>query len=86
MLQVLGALVQLDIAGDIWEEVFEEALAVLPLASDDALAAAASFLLKAAAECQQLPQAVSQAQERVPQIKNAAMLGVGHDVGLPVKC
>ena len=58
-MQELGALVQLELARETWEEVVQEALAVLPQASDDALAAAASFVLKAAAECDQLPEAVS---------------------------
>lgn len=58
-MQELGALVQLELARETWEEVVQEALAVLPQASDDALAAAASFVLKAAAECDQLPKAVS---------------------------
>ena len=43
----------------LWAQVLQEAVLLLPYSSDDALAACLSFVLKAAAECQQLGPAVS---------------------------
>ena len=57
--QIIGALVQMQLDAPLWAQVLQEAVLLLPYSSDDALAACLSFVLKAAAECQQLGPAVS---------------------------
>lgn len=56
--QMLGALSQLEVSSDIWEQVLHQGLEILPELVDEPLAAVMSFVFKAAAESQQLPQAV----------------------------
>lgn len=56
--QVLGALSQMEVGSDVWEQVLQQALELLPDSTDEPLAAVMSFVFKAAAECQQLPRAV----------------------------
>ena len=57
--QMLGALSQLEVSSDVWEQVLQQALDVIPDLVDEPLAAVMSFVFKAAAECQQLLHAVS---------------------------
>lgn len=58
MVQVLGALSQMEVGSDVWENVLQQALEILPDSNEEPLAAVLSFVFKAAAECQQLPRAV----------------------------
>lgn len=55
---MLGALSQLEVSSDIWEQVLQQALDILPELVDEPLAAVMSFVFKAATESQQLLQAV----------------------------
>jgi hypothetical protein len=55
---MLGALSQLEVSSDIWEQVLQQALDILPELVDEPLAALMSFVFKAAAESQQLLRAV----------------------------
>lgn len=55
---MLGALSQLEVSSDVWEQVLQQGLDVLPELVDDPLAAVMSFVFKAATECQRLPLAV----------------------------
>lgn len=56
---MLGALSQLEVSSDIWEQVLQQALDILPELVDEPLAAVMSFVFKAATESQQLLRAVS---------------------------
>lgn len=56
--QMLGALSQLEVSSDIWEQVLQQALDILPELVDEPLAALMSFVFKAATESQQLLRAV----------------------------
>jgi hypothetical protein len=56
--QVLEALSHLDVSSEVWQHILQQALDALPESNDEPLAAAMSFIFKAAAECQQLPHAV----------------------------
>jgi len=55
---MLGALSQLEVSSDIWEQVLQQALDILPELVDEPLAAVMSFIFKAATESQRLLQAV----------------------------
>lgn len=55
---MLGALSQLEVSSDIWEQVLHQGLEILPELVDEPLAAVMSFVFKAATESQQLSQAV----------------------------
>jgi len=55
---MLGALSQLEVSSDIWEQVLQQALDILPELVDEPLAAVMSFVFKAATESQQLLRSV----------------------------
>ncbi|KAH9300653.1 hypothetical protein KI387_012236, partial [Taxus chinensis] len=56
LLPVLGALHQLEIGSEVWEQVLCQALGMLTVFNDDPLAAVIGSIFKAAAHCQQVPQ------------------------------
>nr|XP_024363915.1 uncharacterized protein LOC112276652 [Physcomitrium patens] len=62
--QMLGALSQLEVSSDIWEQVLQQALDILPELVDEPLAAVMSFVFKAATESQQLLRAVAAVRRR----------------------
>ncbi|KAH7443293.1 hypothetical protein KP509_02G028800 [Ceratopteris richardii] len=64
-LPVLGALSQLEISGNVWEMVMDQALKILPDSNDEPLAAAMSFAFKAAAKCGRLLQTARAVRERL---------------------
>ncbi|KAF3779789.1 Ubiquitin carboxyl-terminal hydrolase 13 [Nymphaea thermarum] len=57
-LPVLSALGQLEFGAEVWEKVLCQALELLPDSNDEPLAAAISFVFRAASQCQHMPQAV----------------------------
>ncbi|XP_010250219.1 PREDICTED: uncharacterized protein LOC104592509 isoform X2 [Nelumbo nucifera] len=57
-LPVLGALSQLEFGSEVWERVLFQAFRLLTDSNDEPLAATISFILKAASQCQHIPQAV----------------------------
>nr|PNR60391.1 hypothetical protein PHYPA_003184 [Physcomitrium patens] len=61
---MLGALSQLEVSSDIWEQVLQQALDILPELVDEPLAAVMSFVFKAATESQQLLRAVAAVRRR----------------------
>ncbi|XP_024360999.1 uncharacterized protein [Physcomitrium patens] len=63
-LPMLGALSQLEVSSDIWEQVLQQALDILPELVDEPLAAVMSFVFKAATESQQLLRAVAAVRRR----------------------
>jgi hypothetical protein len=50
----LEALSQLDVGSEVWQHILQQALDALPESNDEPLAAAMSFIFKAAAECHRL--------------------------------
>ncbi|BBN19328.1 hypothetical protein MPTK1_8g09710 [Marchantia polymorpha subsp. ruderalis] len=67
-LPVLGALSQMEVGSDVWEQVLQQALELLPDSTDEPLAAVMSFVFKAAAECQQLPRAAMAVRGRLKKL------------------
>ena len=56
--QVFGALSQLECRTEVWERILLQSFALLADSNDEPLAATMDFILKAALQCQHLPQAV----------------------------
>ena len=56
--QVFGALSQLDCSTEVWERILFQSFALLADSNDEPLEATMDFILKAALQCQHLPQAV----------------------------
>lgn len=67
-LPVLGALSQLEIGNEVWEQVLHEALGMLSVYNDEPLTAVISTIFKAASECQQVPQAVGAVRGRLKKL------------------
>ncbi|CAM6084873.1 unnamed protein product [Calypogeia fissa] len=67
-LPVLGALSQMEVGSDVWEQVLQQALEILPDSNEEPLAAVLSFVFKAAAECQQLPRAAMAVRGRLKKL------------------
>eukprot|EP01018_Ginkgo_biloba_P001927 Gb_20787 [translate_table: standard] len=67
-LPVLGALSQLEVACEVWEQVLYEALKMLPVFNDEPLAALMNFIFKAASECQQLSPVASAIRGRLKKL------------------
>ncbi|PSS17762.1 Ubiquitin carboxyl-terminal hydrolase [Actinidia chinensis var. chinensis] len=55
---VFGALSQLDCSTEVWERILFQSFALLADSNDEPLEATMDFILKAALQCQHLPQAV----------------------------
>ncbi|XP_077237945.1 uncharacterized protein LOC143879445 isoform X2 [Tasmannia lanceolata] len=64
-LPVLGALSQLEFGSEVWERVLFQGFKLLTDSNDEPLAAALSFVFKAASQCQHLPQAVRAVRSRL---------------------
>ncbi|KAH0465420.1 hypothetical protein IEQ34_005523 [Dendrobium chrysotoxum] len=62
---VFGALSQLDLCCDVWENVLFQAIEILTDSHDESLVAVISFVFKAAAQCQHFPQAVRAVRSRL---------------------
>lgn len=58
VLQVFGALSQLDCGSEVWERILFLSLELLSDSNDEPLAATINFIFKAASQCQHLPEAV----------------------------
>lgn len=67
-LPVLGALSQLEIGNEVWEQVLREALGMLSVYNDEPLTAVISTIFKAASECQQVPQAAGAVRGRLKKL------------------
>ncbi|KAL3745450.1 hypothetical protein ACJRO7_014537 [Eucalyptus globulus] len=63
--QLFGALGQLECGIGVWEHLLGQTLEFLQDSNDEPLAANIGFVFKAAAECQQLPQAVRSVRDRL---------------------
>lgn len=58
ILQVFGALCQLEFGREVWERILYQAFELLTNSTGDHLVAAMTFVFKAASHSQHLPQAV----------------------------
>ncbi|XP_024544379.1 uncharacterized protein LOC9654920 [Selaginella moellendorffii] len=61
----LGALVQLDLNTEVWEQILQHALRIFAHSEDEALIIIITYIFKAAAKCYQLPQAVKAVRGRL---------------------
>ncbi|PKA57938.1 Ubiquitin carboxyl-terminal hydrolase 13 [Apostasia shenzhenica] len=64
-ISVLGALSQLEFGSEMWQHVLLQAFEILADSHDEPLVSAISFIFKAAAQCQHLPQAVRAVRSRL---------------------
>lgn len=67
-LPVLGALSQLEIGNEVWEQVLCEGLGMLLVYDDESLTAVISTIFKAASGCQQVPQAAGAVRGRLKKL------------------
>lgn len=58
VLQVFGALSQLECGSEVWERILFQSFELLSDSNDEPLAATINFIFKAASQCQHLPEAV----------------------------
>lgn len=58
VVQVFGALSQLECGSEVWERVLFQSFELLTDSNDEPLAATIDFIFKAASQCQHLPEAV----------------------------
>uniref|UniRef100_A0A5B6Z2T5 MATH domain-containing protein n=1 Tax=Davidia involucrata TaxID=16924 RepID=A0A5B6Z2T5_DAVIN len=64
-LPVFGALSQLECSSEVWERVLFQSFELLADSNDEPLAATVDFILKAALQCQHLPEAVRSVRVRL---------------------
>lgn len=62
---VFGALSQLECGTDVWERILGQSFELLTDANDEPLAATIDFIIKAALQCQHLPEAVRSVRDRL---------------------
>ncbi|KAF7079512.1 hypothetical protein CFC21_083732 [Triticum aestivum] len=67
-LPVFGALSELEFDADVWKRVSFHALELLSDSNDEPLVAAISYVLKAASQCQHIPQAVRAVRWRLKRL------------------
>ncbi|GMH07027.1 hypothetical protein Nepgr_008867 [Nepenthes gracilis] len=64
-LYIFGALCQMECSSEVWEHVFLQSFGLLAGLNDEPLAVAINFVLKAAFQCQCLPEAISSVRVRL---------------------
>lgn len=67
-LPVFGALSQLECSSEVWEHVLFQSFVLLADSNDEPLAATINFILKAATQCQHIPEAVRSIRVRLKQL------------------
>lgn len=67
-LPVFGALSQLECSSEVWERVLFQSFTLLGDSNDEPLATTINFILKAATQCQHLPEAVRSIRVRLKQL------------------
>ncbi|KAJ7958792.1 Ubiquitin carboxyl-terminal hydrolase [Quillaja saponaria] len=65
---VFGALSQLECGSEVWERVLSQSFELLMDSNDEPLAATVDFILKAASQCQHLPEAVRAVRVRLKKL------------------